>query len=159
MDSEISVFLSVLKRKLIGLDPDLSFSHQHIPRDSCQLKEFWGGESIKVGIQCLRIDKPTAKWIIRRLQEFGFTFELYISRYILDPRLKEVELEYRYYSNCEFYLKIKPTPSIQLSGLCIYQFDAYGYHVTNRFSAFEEDERKKYVLRKNVLTVYPVQNN
>ena len=158
MDQKVNVFLNDLKQKLIGLDTNIRFIHHHIYRDYWEREELWGGESLTIRIKCILIDKPTVKWIIRRLQK-EFMFELILSRYILDPRLKEVELKYRYEGNYEFYIKLVPINTSKLMGLCVYQFDSYGYHVSNCYSSFKEDETKKHILRKNVLTVFPQQLN
>lgn len=147
MDQKVNVFIDDLRESLIGLDPKVRFIHHPIFRDYWEKEEFWNGESLTIRMQCILIDKPVVKWMIQRLQK-EFMFELIISIHILDPRLKEVELKYRYESNYEFYIKLVPFDTSKLDGICVYQFEPdFGYHLSNCFSCFEDNDTKKHVLR------------
>ena len=83
MDSETNVFLSVLKRKLIGIDPNVSFIHHQIQEEIWEREELYGGESLTIRMRCLLINKSMVNWIIERLQEFGFSFELFLYTFLL----------------------------------------------------------------------------
>lgn len=149
MDSEVNVFISVLKRKLLPIDKNVKFIHQKIYKEPWEKEEFWGGEVLTVRVRTILVDASFVNWLIEMLKEFNFSFEFNLSRYILDPRLKEVELQYRYESNYEFYLKVNSSTSQEPKGLSVYQFEPkFGYHITNCNSSFKEDENEKHILKK-----------